>query len=92
VSNNLAAATLQLLGLQLNVPVIYNLSLVGGSLQFSIGGFIYSNGAQVQTSSNLLSSGWQSVASYPGTTNQMNFTAPVSNIGPAYFKVQSTPP
>ncbi|HLX70886.1 MAG TPA: glycoside hydrolase family 71/99-like protein, partial [Verrucomicrobiae bacterium] len=43
-SNNLAAARLQLQGLQLNLPVIYNLSLAGGWLQFSIGGFIYSNG------------------------------------------------
>ena len=92
VSNNLAAARLQLQGLQLNMPVIYNLTLAGGSLQFSIGGFIYSNGAQVKTSSNLTSNGWQSVASYPGSTNQMNFAAPISNIVPTFFKVQSTPP
>lgn len=92
-SNNVAAARLQLQGLQLNLPVIYNLSLTGGLLEFSIGGFIFSNGAEVQTSSNLLATGWQNVASYSGSTNQMNFSTPVStNASAAFFKVQATSP
>lgn len=92
VSNNVPAARLQLQGLQFNLPVIYDLSLTGGLLDFSIGGYIFSNGAEVQTSSNL-ATGWQSVASYPGSTNQMNFSTPLStNIGATFFKVQASSP
>jgi hypothetical protein len=93
ISNNVTAANLQLEGLELNLPVIYNLSLTEGLLQFSIGGFIFSNGAQVQTSSNLQAISWQTLNSYPGSTNQMNFSTPVlSNPGPAFFKIRATTP
>jgi hypothetical protein len=67
--------------------------LTDGLLGFSVGGFIFSNGAQVQTSSNLLSSAWQTVNSYAGSTSQMNFSATVStNPGAAFFRVQATSP
>lgn len=93
VSNHLQAANLQLQGLQFNLPVIYNLSLTGGLLEFSIGGYIFSNGAELQTSSNLVGNSWQTVDSYPGTTNQMNFSTPISsNMGPTFFKVRATSP
>jgi hypothetical protein len=93
LSNNLTAASLQLQGLELNLPVIYNLSLADGLFGFSIGGFIFSNGADVQTSSNLLSASWQTVTSYSASTNQMMFSTPVStNPGSTFFKVRTSKP
>jgi len=93
VSANLSAADLELHGLEVNLPVIYNLSLNGGLLEFSIGGFIFSNGTQVQTSSNLFSTTWQTVDSFPASTNRMMFSMPVSgNAGPAFFKVRTSNP
>lgn len=93
LSNNLTAANLQLQGLEQSLPVIYNLSLADGLFGFSIGGFIFSNGADVQTSSNLLSATWQTVTSYPASTNQMMFSTPVStNVGSTFFKVRTSNP
>jgi hypothetical protein len=93
VSANLLAADLQLHGMEANLPVIYNLSLTGGLLEFSIGGYIFSNGTQVQTSSNLLSTTWQTIDSFSASTNRMVFSTPVlPNGGPAFFKVQASPP
>jgi hypothetical protein len=93
VEGNLSAAGLQLHGMEANLPVIYNLSLTGGLLEFSIGGFIFSNGARVETSSNLFSTTWQTVNSFPASTNPMMFSAPVSgNGGAAFFKVQTSKP
>lgn len=93
VSANLNAADLQLHGMEASLPVIYNLSLAGGLLEFSVGGFIFSNGAQVQTSSNLSAPAWQTIDSFSASTNQMVFSTPVSaNTGPAFFKVQASPP
>ncbi len=93
VSNNLTAANLQLEGLESNLPVIYNLSFGGGLFGFSIGGFIFSNGAAVQTTSNLWSKSWQTVTTYSGTTNPMIFSTTVStNTGATFFKVQTSKP
>ncbi|HWD91902.1 MAG TPA: glycoside hydrolase family 71/99-like protein [Verrucomicrobiae bacterium] len=93
VSANLNAANLQLHGMEASLPVIYNFSLTGGLLEFSVGGFIFSNGAQVQTSSNLSAATWRTVDSLAASTNQMMFSIPVSaDSGAAFFKVQASPP
>jgi hypothetical protein len=92
VSANLSAADLQLHGMEASLPVIYNLSLTRGLLEFSIGGFIFSNGTDIQTSSNLFSPAWQTVDSFPASTSPMMFSIPVSGSGPAFFKVRTSNP
>jgi len=85
-------ANLQLTGLEAKQPVIYNAALHQGNLQFSVGGYVSPNGAEIQTTSNLASA-WQTVSALSGGTNAMKFVTPVSAEGPpAYFKVRTTQP
>jgi len=62
------------------------------NLQFSVGGYVSPNGAEIQTTSNLASA-WQTVSALSVGTNAMKFATPVSAEGPpAYFKVRTTQP
>ena len=92
VNGNLSAAALQLTGVESSQPAIYDLASSNGIFQFSIGGFVASSGAQVQTTSNLAMPLWGTVFSFPGGTNLMRFSTPIQTQGlPAFFKVQTTP-
>lgn len=93
VNGDLALAALKLTGVESNVPVIYNLSADAGLLQFSIGGYISNGGAQVQTSSNLTATGWETAQTFSASTNSTTFSAPIQLQGPpAFFKVQTYNP
>lgn len=93
VSGNLAAAELQLTGVESYRPVIYNLSSTGGLLQFSVGGFLSASGAEVQATSNLASATWQSANTFVVSTNLLNFSTPLLPQGnPAFFKVRTLGP
>lgn len=93
VSGNLAAASLQLTGVESNRAVLYNLSAAGGELQFTIGGYLSAAGAEVQTSSNLASAAWGTARSFPASTNPMIFSAPILSQGPpSYYRVRTLNP
>lgn len=85
VSGKLAVAALQLTGIESKLPVIYDLSSTGGQLQFAIGGFISASGADVQTSSNLSPTTWQTNRVFSVGTNQLIFSTPILPHGPAAF-------
>jgi hypothetical protein len=88
ISGNLSVANLQLLGLETKVPVIYNLSVANGQLQFAIGGYLSRNGIQIETSSNLLT--WQTINTLPVSTNDPVFSMPASSSAtPWFFRIQS---
>jgi hypothetical protein len=88
VSGNLSVANLQLLGLESSVPVIYDLSVANGQLQFAAGGCLSKNGLQIETSSNLLT--WQTINVLPVGTNQPVFSMPSSPSPTAwFFRIQS---
>jgi hypothetical protein len=93
VSSNLAAASLQLAGLQSNALVIYNASAAAGQLQFSIGGFLSSASLQVQSSPTLAPGGWTTVTNLSAGTNLPVFSAFIPTNSPAmFFKVQRVKP
>jgi hypothetical protein len=93
ISTNLTAAALELTGLESNVPVIYDASAAGGQLQFSIGGFLFGSGIQVQKSPNRAAGAWQTVATLSVGTNLMVFSAPIPANSPAmFFKIQNAGP
>jgi hypothetical protein len=85
VSGALSTANLQLTGMESNKPVIYNLSYNDAQLQFSIGGYVASS-VQVQMSTNLTS--WQSVQTFPVSTNVSVFTTGTTQDVCRFFKVQ----
>jgi hypothetical protein len=93
VSGNLALAGLQLTGLEATRPVIYSALVTGGQLSFSIGGYLSTAGLQVQTSSNLAVTSWQTVTSLPAATSQPTFSIPVATEGrSAFFRVRNAGP
>ena len=88
VSGNLAAANLQLTGVESNRPAIYHLSATGGQMQFSIGGYLSGSETRVLISTNLAQGSWTTATSFPATTNHLKFSAPLSNSpATAFFKV-----
>jgi hypothetical protein len=93
ISGNLAAANLQLTGLESGRPAIYNLSIEGGLVQFAIGGRMPVPGVDVQSTTNLSGADWATVTSVPASTSLVEFSAQVSAVGtPAYFRVRSSAP
>jgi hypothetical protein len=94
VSGNLAAARLQLAGVEARQPAIYGLTSTGGLLQFSIGGYQSATGlTQVQTTSNLAMPDWATAATYSASTNLLQFSTSVSTqSSPAFFKVRTAVP
>lgn len=88
ISGNLTVANLQLRGIETGVPVIYNLSLTNGQLQFYIGGYLSQNGIQIGTPSNLVA--WQIISSLPVNTNQPVFDISVlPAAAPSFFRIQN---
>jgi hypothetical protein len=88
LSGNLTVANLQLTGIETGVPVIYNLSLTNGQLQFFIGGYLSTNGIQIETSSDLVT--WQTNSALPVSTNQAVFNISVSPAKtPFFFRIQN---
>jgi hypothetical protein len=88
VSGNLTVANLQLVGVETNIPVIYNLSLADKQLQFFIGVFLSTNGIQIETSSNLLT--WQTIISQTVGTNQATFnTLVLPTASLVFFRIQN---
>jgi Glycosyl hydrolase family 99 len=78
ISGNLTAATLQLHAMESNVPAIYDLSFNSGELRFSIGGYLSSNGIEIQTASNLSPAAWQTVNAISVGTNLITFETNIS--------------
>ena len=93
VSSNLTLAALQLTSLETSVPVIYNLSLSGGQLQFAVGGYTSASGIQIQSSSNLVPGGWQTISTMPVGTNQITFSTNIlPQDAPTFFRIQNSGP
>jgi Glycosyl hydrolase family 71 len=91
VSGNLAVANQQLAGMESARPVIYNLSFTDGQLQFLVGGYLSTAGIQVQTTSDLTSTDWQAVSSFPASTNPPGFSVPVSlQSTSTFFRVRNS--
>jgi hypothetical protein len=87
VSGNLNLAAFQLNGVEAGVPIIYNLSLADSQLQFFIGGFMSTNGMQIENSSNLVT--WQTIDTLPASTNQPEFQVLVSPMAtPSFYRVK----
>lgn len=85
IAGALSTATNQLSAMESSRTVIYHLSYNGVQLQFSIGGFL-ANSTQVQMSTNLTS--WQTVQTFPASTNNPVFMTNTSVSGPRFFRVQ----
>ncbi len=77
-SGDLAVADRQLAGVESNAPVIYEAAVDGDVLQFQVGGYMAAGGVEIQTTSNLLHSGWVTVQIVPASTNAMIFRLPLS--------------
>jgi hypothetical protein len=88
VSGNLATASLQLTGIELNRFVIYDSSISGNQLRFSIGGYVAS-GLKVLNSADFAGTSWQQVATFPVSTGKTVFTCPiVPGQSASFYKIQ----
>jgi hypothetical protein len=85
VSGAMAAANLQLTGIESSHPVIYNLTYDGNNVQFLIGGYLAS-GVQVQMSTNLTA--WQTVQTLPASVNLPVFSTSTTQDMSRFFRVQ----
>ncbi len=87
ISGNLMVANLQLTGIETGHPVIYNLSVTNGQLQFFVGGLLSQSSIQIETSTNLVT--WQTNSSLPVSTNQVVVNLSVSPATTAtFFRIQ----
>ena len=92
VAGNLVDANLKLAGLESQCPVIYNLSFANNQLAFSVGGYLSTNGAQVQTTSDPTFIHWQIVSALRSGTNAPFFRTTVSNsTATVFFRVANHP-
>jgi hypothetical protein len=85
ISGAVATANLQLTGMESYRPVIYNLSSDGLAVHFSIGGYVASN-VQVNMSPNLVN--WQTVQTFPISTNLSIFTTNIIQDASRFFILQ----
>jgi hypothetical protein len=85
VSGKLSSAALQLTGIESSHPVIYNLSLEGVQMKFSIGGYVASN-VQVAMSTNLTT--WQTIQTFTNSTNLSIFSTDTTQAVARFFKLQ----
>ncbi|HYG24776.1 MAG TPA: glycoside hydrolase family 71/99-like protein [Verrucomicrobiae bacterium] len=93
VSGQVSIADLQLKGIESSRPVIYETSITNGLLKFAVGGFVFPGGTEIQRTSNIASIDWETVASYPATTNRILFTIPIPHNGEGqFFKARSSSP
>lgn len=91
VQGNLAAANLQLTGVESNAPVIYNLSFTNSQLQFAVGGYLSASGIQIQTASNLNTTAWQTMNTLSVSTNEVVYSLVVVPQNKATFiRVQNS--
>jgi hypothetical protein len=65
--------------------VIYNLSLEGVQMKFSIGGYVASN-VQVAMSTNLTT--WQTIQTFTNSTNLSIFSTDTTQAVARFFKLQ----
>jgi hypothetical protein len=92
VAGDLLDANLKLGGLESQSPVIYNLSFADNQLAFFVGGYLSTNGAQVQSTSDATFSHWQTVADLRFGTNAPSFHTTVSNFtSTVFFRVAIQP-
>ena len=85
VSGAVSTANLQLTGMESNRPVIYDLSTDGVRVQFSIGGYVAST-VQVNMSADLVN--WQTVQTFPISTNLSVFTTNIVQDASRFFRLQ----
>ncbi len=87
-TGKLTWANQELGGMESSRAVLYGFSSSSNQIQFSIGGYVL-GGAQVLMTTNLSSAVWQTVRTYPASTNLMVFS---TNVIPQnvlnFFKVQ----
>lgn len=92
ITGQLAAANLQLSGLESTHLAIYNLSGNANRLQFCVGGALPSAGVVVQTTSDLNSGNWQTLSSFAASTNPLIFNTSISpGSTPVFFRAKSAP-
>ena len=87
VASKLENALLQLDGIESAKPVIYDLSSSNGQFQFSIGGYVAS-GVQVQMSTNLANTNWQTLTTIPAGTVLPTFSGYFTQSLSSFFRVQ----
>ena len=92
ISNDTTLANLRLSGIESDRPVVYALSLSGGRLGFSIGGYVSPAGVEVQSASDFPAAAWQTVGSLPVGTNSPTYSTPLPGPGPAFFRVRNVGP
>jgi len=93
VSSNLSTGALRLSALESGRPVIYNPALSGGQLQFGVGGYVSGSGVRVQTSTNLLAAGWQTLQTLSASTNPISFSTTVpSQSTVTFYRLQNAGP
>ncbi len=85
VSGKIGTASLQLAGIESSHPVIYDVGIDGVQLRFSIGGYVASS-VQVAMSTNLAT--WQTVQTFPGSTNLAIFSTDTTQAVARFFKLQ----
>jgi glycosyl hydrolase family 99 len=92
VTEDLSDASLKLSGLESQSPVIYNLSLANNQLAFSVGGYVSSNGVEVQSTSDAVLSHWQTAAFLSSGSNAPSFTTNIANFsGTVFFRAANRP-
>jgi hypothetical protein len=84
-SGKIATANLQLTGIESVHPAIYDLSINGSQLQFSIGGYLPAS-MQVKSSTDLLD--WQTVQTITTTTNLPVFSAQTTQNMAVFYQIR----
>jgi hypothetical protein len=85
ISEDLADANLELCGLESQSPAIYHVILTNDQLAFSVGGFVSSNGVDIQCTTDAALQEWQTAASLASGPNAPGFTTNVSGFAAAVF-------
>ena len=85
VSGSVSKANLQLTAMEARCPVIYDLSITGSQLQFSIGGYLPTN-MQINASTDLHN--WQTVQTLTASTNLPVFTTSTTQNVPTFFQIR----
>ncbi len=95
VGGRLADAALRLSGVESRSPVIYDLSVTNGQLQFWVGGFLAPNGVKIQTTTDASLTNWQTSQTLAsgGSGSAPFFTIPISATGgPHLLQGRNSPP
>jgi hypothetical protein len=93
ISGDTTLADLRLTGIESKRPVVYGVSLSGGRLGFSVGGYLSAAGAEVQSASSFPATSWQSVALMSAGINAPTFSTLLPGDGSAaFFRVKTAGP